>query len=496
MLISAVFSPYGFYTNIHSIRASVDERLRVAANGVLEILPYRYHMRLLEGDISDTEYKELQEKLVDYKRRVGITYLYTVVQNKDGKFYYSLSHDTPPLTPCSETFTELNEVFTTRKITVTQGPDYEYGIVSRTLLLPVEVEDGRMYAIGADLNVDVFRPMIIESLFDFLIIMISGLLLVLAGTAFLSKRISLPIRRLSGFTKKLADSGFSPDLRLADELSEDEISTREVATLANNIELMREYLDDYLKQIKEETAERERIHTELKLAGRLQMSFLPGTEFKYEDLEISAFMRTARESGGDMYDFLVLPSGKLCFAIGDVAGKGITAALFMAHAVSLIRSAASIFTDLNSAVQFINRELCKNNDTCTFLTFFIATFDPQSREVLFINCGHNHPFVKQPNGRAQMLDMKPNSVLGIFDDAEFEIESFTLEKGATLACYTDGVTEAMSSNGGFYGEERLQTLIETNAFFPKEISDAIVKDVDAFSQNCEQADDITLLIVG
>ena len=495
VLLSAVFSPYGFYTNVHSIRASVDERLRVAANGVLEILPDNYHERLFAGKVLPEEYKALQAKLVDYKDRVGITFLYCVVRSPDGKFYFSLEQELPPFTLCGEDSVYIGRVFDSREMMVAQGPDGDYGIVSRTVYLPVEMGDGRMFVVGADLNVDVFRPMIVESLFDFLMIMLSGIVLVLIMTMLVSKRLSFPIRALSDFTKRLADSDFSPELTLESELPADKISTREVSLLAGNIELMRVRLSDYLKRIESEAFARQRIESELKLAGRLQASFLPGAGLSFADVEVAAFMKTARESGGDLYDFFELPSGRLCFTIGDVAGKGIAAALFMARAMSLIRSAAQIFRDLESVAAFINRELCAGNDSCTFLTFFIATYDARTHEVRFVNCGHNPPFLKRADSSAYEMKVKPNSVLGIFEDAVFESESFVLGAGEVLVCYTDGVTEAVSSDSSFYGEARLLGVIEAASGVAAEYADAVVADVEAFSSGCEQADDITMLVV-
>lgn len=496
LIMSAVFSPYGFYTNIHSIRKSVDERLKVAVNGVREIIPDDYHDRLAEGRVSQAEYDLLRGKLRDFRERIGVTYLYSMAQGPDGKIYFTLDqlYDSPMceyLSPSPDTL----EAFRTKKPVFAQCTDDEFGLVSRTVLLPFTSPGGRFFVVGADLNVSEVRPMIVESLRDFLFLMCIGVILVMAVTLVLTRRISAPIRGLSVFTKRLADSNFSPEISMEADVPRASIRASEVAALADSITLMRSKLEEYIENLKSEMGARQRAESELKIAGQIQESFLPGAGIRECGISAGAAMKPARQAGGDLYDFFPLMDGRLCLAIGDVSGKGMPAALFMARAMTLIRSAANISSDISKIARFMNDALAENNESCTFITFFICAFNPSDGILEYVNCGHNPPFLRRAGRAPEAMSPRVNSILGVFEGAEFAAESVAFAPGDELVCYTDGVTEAQDSSGGFYGDGRLESLLASMPpdSEPGAVVGAVMADVAAFSAGAEQSDDITVL---
>lgn len=495
VIMAAMFSPYGFYTNIYSIRNSVDERLKVAANGVQELMPDDYHERLLNGDISKEEYKNLQEKLLDFKNRIDVTFLYAMMMDEDGKIYFTLDQEVDALTEYEDPSPDTIEIFQNKEPISSQGDDTSFHITSRSVLLPFTSKSGLFYVIGADLNVKSFRPIILESVQDFLFLLSIGIFFVILITLTLAKKIAQPIVKLSEFTEKLGDSNFSPDLKMSDYISFEAIQTGEVSALAWSINEMREHLKEYIDDLETEIRARNLVESELKIAGRIQESFLPGVSFENEVLEASAFMKPAKEAGGDLYDFFEMRDGRMCFAIGDVSGKGISAALFMARVMTLIRAAARTENSLLEMANFINDIISLSNESCTFVTFFICAYDVKSETLEFVNCGHNPPYIKCADGSLRLVNPKPNSILGVFEGVKFEAESVKLEKGETFICYTDGVNEAINSDGGFYGDDRLERLLGDlpaacgTRHLVKELSESVIN----FERGAEQSDDITVM---
>ena len=497
LIMAAIFSPYGFYTNVTSIRHSIDERLLVAANGVREIIPENYIEKLRAGQISDAQYMALRAKLVDFKNRIGVTYLYVLVCGDDGVIRFALDQDEKALAPYKNPTDETKKIFETHKAVGGEAEDADYGIISRTVMLPFKTKSGEFYAIGADLNVAQMYPMIFASIRDFIFLLSLGIFLVFLVTMVLTKRISMPIRMLSEFMKSLTNSNFSPELKIEDYLPRAMMKTNELSMLASDIDKMRSKLHEYIANLKIEMAARNVAETELKVAGGIQESFLPGTHAETDAVSVRAFMKPAKQAGGDLYDFFELPDGRMCFAIGDTSGKGMPAALFMARAMTLIRSAAVIASSLKDMVFFINNMLSESNESCTFITFFICAFDPKTGNIEFVNCGHNPPYIRRADAQTRILAPKTNRVLGVFGSVEFEAENMRLERGDTLICYTDGVTEAEASDGSFYGDERLAELLNA---LPADASEAkIVKTVAdsvfEFERGAEQSDDVTVMAI-
>ncbi|MBO6102523.1 MAG: SpoIIE family protein phosphatase, partial [Opitutales bacterium] len=337
------------------------------------------------------------------------------------------------------------------------------------------------------------RPIIMSSLNILSALGAAELAIALADTAALSKRISRPISKLSEFTHKLAESNFSPELSLEKTLKKSEIGTSDVFSLAENISLMQKKLGEYISNLERESRARELAETELKIAGKIQAEFLPGKEYESAGVEICANMRPARQAAGDLYDYFPLDDGRLSMSVGDVSGKGIAAALFMAKADTILRASANLEKSLPKMASRINAALCANNDSCMFLTLFMCAFNFETRELGYVCCGHNPPIVKRANGETFFLKCRPNIALGLDENAEFARETVFLERGDTLFIYTDGATEAESKNGEFFGEERLLNCVKNAPGSPREICESVLRDLDAFALGAEQSDDITIL---
>ncbi len=246
-------------------------------------------------------------------------------------------------------------------------------------------------------------------------------------------------------------------------------------------------------------AEQERIKSELAIATKIQVGCLENDFSSFNELKdvyITADMRPAKEVGGDFYDVFMIDDTHLCFAIADVSGKGVPAALFMSMAKIHIKNYASLGLPLDEVAFRVNNQLCYKNEEGMFVTAFICVLDLDTNEMKFINAGHNPPFLMKNGEVFSMLKPKANLVFGMMEDVPYQEQSLLLEKGDVIYLYTDGVTEALNADNELFGEERLLKALNayrdeidaTNTFMKH-----IYEEVDTFANGVSQADDITMV---
>jgi sigma-B regulation protein RsbU (phosphoserine phosphatase) len=248
-----------------------------------------------------------------------------------------------------------------------------------------------------------------------------------------------------------------------------------------------------------------RLEDELEAARKLQMAMVPQSfpaPSASFPIDLHASMQPAREVGGDLYDFFVTQDGKLCFLVGDVSGKGMPAALFMARAKSLIRIATDLMRAPDGAtarpadiIARVNRELCQDNGDLMFVTLFFAMLVPMTGEVEFCNAGHNAPYHLGEQGPAAIEGAK-GVILGVKPDAVYTSGRLTLAPGEAIYVFTDGVTEANNAAEELFGEPRLEAVLRgavgsASSAVVKSVSEAVCGFVDA----ALPFDDITMLAV-
>ncbi len=254
-----------------------------------------------------------------------------------------------------------------------------------------------------------------------------------------------------------------------------------------------------ISAIADEVAQRERLNSEVQIARDVQERLFPQTLPQIAGLEYAGACRTAFGVGGDYYDFLALPGGRLGIAIGDVSGKGIAAALTMASLQASLRSEATRAPDdLAALMGNVNRLLHQALASNRYATFFYGQYDPASRQLTYVNAGHNPPLLLRPsNGRCQVSRlMASGTVVGALEDAAYEQVSLALQPGDMLVAYTDGISEAMNANDEEWGEERLtDSLRRCVGLPPAEIISCIMQAADAFVAGAKQNDDMTLVVL-
>jgi PAS domain S-box-containing protein len=243
----------------------------------------------------------------------------------------------------------------------------------------------------------------------------------------------------------------------------------------------------------------ERMSTELNFARDIQLDMLPLIFPAFPnrtEVAVHAALESAREVGGDFYDFYFLDDDHLCFVIGDVAGKGAPGALMMAVSKTLIKSRASDDDEPASILTHVNDELSQDNKSSMFVTVFLGVINVKSGEIVYTNAGHNPPFIRRHDGTLEKVDAFHGPVIGAMPGLPYQQDSDTLHPGDIILLYTDGVTEAFSEDEQLFSEERLESLLQSESLDSAEsIVTGTIEEVARFSGEAEQSDDITLLAV-
>lgn len=247
------------------------------------------------------------------------------------------------------------------------------------------------------------------------------------------------------------------------------------------------------QQMAEVSAAMER---ELQIAADTQHQLVPHEFPPFPDrpeVSIHACLHPAREVGGDLYDYFI-HDDHLYFCIGDVSGKGVPASLFMAATHYLFRSVASVMP-VAEAVEHINRSLCIDNEKCNFVTFLFARLNLKSGELEYCNAGHNSPILIH-DGVAQYFAESDGMPLGIWDEAEYQSSTMQFHHGDTLLLYTDGVTEAMNTEGEEFGTDKtLCSISDRQIQDPQSIIENVLIGVRQHAGTAPQSDDITMLCI-
>lgn len=240
--------------------------------------------------------------------------------------------------------------------------------------------------------------------------------------------------------------------------------------------------------------QRQRLEEELAVGRQIQRSLLPQTTPQIPGWEFAAIYEAARQVGGDLYDFFDLPDSRLGLLIADVTGKGVPAALFMAFSRTIIRNEAMSGGTPAHVLQCANDVIVRDSRANLFLTAFYAILNPHTNELIYADGGHDWPLWVH-GGECEELAAQ-SSLLGMFPSIRLEERAIQLAPGDALVMFTDGVTEARSASGEFFGDERLQAVTRANAQASAEqIAAAIASAVREFTGDNPQSDDMTLVVV-
>lgn len=315
---------------------------------------------------------------------------------------------------------------------------------------------------------------------------LTTLLLVLVTALFFSRFVSKPARKISrrmtGFVSDREKEFVPLEVKGSDEFSE----------MASSFNSMAEEIDRYIADISELNRQKTRQEAELQIASTIQLGLLEPPSFQNRAAEIYASMQPAKNVGGDLYDYQVLPDGSICIVIADVSGKGITAALFMSRAITLLHQYTEAGLSPSCILREYNKHLASRNSHRMFITTFVAIYHPDTMQLTYSNGGHNIPYLL--SDKLIALDGARSVATGIFKNADYKECTVQLKPGDSLFLYTDGVTEAANPAGDMYGDEALCDVLRSHLGEPpKKTMHDVLDSVAAFVQNAPQSDDITVL---
>ncbi len=382
------------------------------------------------------------------------------------------------------------------------------------VIAPVEQNKETIEQLTTDLMDDMERN--IDSIVLFMVLSILFLLLfVIKIGQKVSGRFVSSIQKLTNGVRDLTKRAIVGTLHAFGELPEKgnkrsnnsfaqrvEIhSGDEIEELANCFNIMTEELEGYMNTLVAETAEKERIATELTLAQNIQMGVLPH-KFppfpEHTEFTLYASMHSAKEVGGDFYDFYMVDEHHLAITIADVSGKGVGAAMFMAISKTILKNLllTQKSMTLSDIMGYANNQLNEDNAARMFVTVFMGVLDIRTGYFEYVNGGHNPSLIYEKEKSAfRYLDVESNFVLAGRKNFIYESQAINLKPGDSLFLYTDGVTEAMNDKEEMYGEARLLSDLNEsiNANDPKELLKDINNAVTSFVGDTEQSDDITML---
>jgi len=317
-----------------------------------------------------------------------------------------------------------------------------------------------------------------------------GYILTLCLIIALAGRITKPLRILTGATYEIGEGDFNAKLPIIS-------SKDEIGVLSHSFHAMQESLIKYISNLQETTAAKEKIEKELSIAREIQQSLLPHKFSRLRKIDLYATLIPAREVGGDLYDFFFIDEKHLCFAIGDVSGKGVPAALFMAVAKTLLRAKISHTMDPAKVFNVMNEDLSKEQESYMFVTFFLGILNIETGILEYCNAGHNPPLIRTAHKGFYYFHTKDiYPPLGIMADANYVRHKIKLLPEDIFFLYTDGVTEAMNIDEIQFSEEKLIDVLDKNK--DKAVSNIVSNVKIALEQHVSgttQSDDIAMLII-
>ena len=322
-----------------------------------------------------------------------------------------------------------------------------------------------------------------------LLLMGIGLLVTSLISGLSTRRATRPLKYLATSAEEIAKGNFNtplPEIKQNDE----------IRLLRDSFEDMQHSLSSYIDKLTTATAQRASLENELDIARKIQMAMLPKTYPPYperNDIDIYGMLTPAKAVGGDMFDF-VLRDDKLFFCVGDVSGKGLPSALWMAMIVAVFRTQVANEIRPEKIVTTLNDALSARNELMMFATFFLGVLDLTTGELTYCNAGHEAPLLLGGD-QPEFLDIESNIPLGVMAEWNYKMQQKTLAPGTTLFLYTDGLTEAEGKDHAQFGKDNVVAVLNTPSTSAEILIGTVTDAVQNFVGDAEQSDDLTLFAI-
>lgn len=517
LVLTIAISLFSYATSKSYLEEMYAERVMTNSNAIAAMLDIEDVKTILtEGGDETPEYQKMYDLFNQLKKDGDITFLSLVVPDEDSVCFYidamveEMGDDPANQLPYGsdilyvdaanpddpadmEKYITIWERYRDNKgidTPLVTDNDYGYNYTGVSVILD---ENGNAIAeIQYILDMSEVRAYLNSFLINMLLISfaIIGITIILY-IFFVRKMVTKPVGKLTAFTQEITKTGTFEnqhiDIKTGDEIE----------SLSQSFNFMLAELENYIANLSKVTAEKERIGAELDIAKHIQASMLPCIFPAFperKEFDIYATMEPAKEVGGDFYDFFMVDDTHLAIVMADVSGKGVPAALFMVIGKTLIKDHTTPGRDLGKVFTEVNQLLCESNSEELFITAFEGVLDLVTGEFVYVNAGHEMPFICKAGGDFEPYKIRAGFVLAGMDGMKYRAGSTRLEPGDKIFQYTDGVTEATNLKNELYGMNRLGAILnKVKGGTPNDILPAIKKDIDEFVGDADQFDDITML---
>ena len=517
LVLTIAISLFSYATSKSYLEEMYAERVMTNSNAIAAMLDIEDVKTILtEGGDETPEYQKMYDLFNQLKKDGDITFLSLVVPDEDSVCFYidamveEMGDDPANQLPYGsdilyvdaanpddpadmEKYITIWERYRDNKgidTPLVTDNDYGYNYTGVSVILD---ENGNAIAeIQYILDMSEVRAYLNSFLINMLLISfaIIGITIILY-IFFVRKMVTKPVGKLTAFTQEITKTGTFEnqhiDIKTGDEIE----------SLSQSFNFMLAELENYIANLSRVTAEKERIGAELDIAKHIQASMLPCIFPAFperKEFDIYATMEPAKEVGGDFYDFFMVDDTHLAIVMADVSGKGVPAALFMVIGKTLIKDHTTPGRDLGKVFTEVNQLLCESNSEELFITAFEGVLDLVTGEFVYVNAGHEMPFICKAGGDFEPYKIRAGFVLAGMEGMKYRAGSMRLEPGDKIFQYTDGVTEATNLKNELYGMNRLGAILnKVKGGTPNDILPAIKKDIDEFVGDADQFDDITML---
>ena len=517
LVLTIVVSLFSYATSKSYLEEMYAERVMTNSDAIATMLDVEDVKTILaEGGDQTPEYKVMYDLFNKLKKDGDITFLSLVVPDEDSVCFYidamvEEMGDDPlnqlpygcdilyvdaanPDDPADmEKYITIWERYRDNKgIDQPLVTDNDYGYNYTGVSVILDEKGSAIAEIQYILDMSEVRAYLNSFLVNMLLISFAIIgLTIIAYIFFVRKMVTKPIGKLTAFTQEITQTSKFENQHI-------DINTGdEIQSLSESFNFMLVELENYIGNLSRVTAEKERIGAELDIAKHIQASMLPCIFPAFperKEIDIYATMEPAKEVGGDFYDFFMVDDRHLAIVMADVSGKGVPAALFMVIGKTLIKDHTTPGRDLGKVFTEVNNLLCESNSEELFITAFEGVLDLVTGEFVYVNAGHEMPFISKAGGDFEPYKIRAAFVLAGMEGMKYRAGSMMLEPGDKIFQYTDGVTEATNANNELYGMQRLGVILnKAKNGTPQEILPMVKQDIDAFVGEAPQFDDITML---
>ncbi len=451
----------------------------------------------------DAYYESVHQTLQMIRQSTGVKYLYVVIP-EDVQFYIWDTGEEGDEGVCDLGDTDeyygngyeiMHAAFSPdaeQTMLVTNGDLYGYLASAYVAILDSRGQPAALASV--DISMDIINHEIQRFYLIFLMVSL-GIVLVssLFYYSYIRRILIRPIHILNEDTRKLVSDqmealgAFRNRVHTGDELQ----------WLGESFEHMTRELEVYIQNLAAVTAEKERIGAELNVATRIQADMLPRIFPPFpsrKEIDLYATMNPAKEVGGDFYDFFLVDEDHLALVMADVSGKGVPAALFMVIAKTLIKNRTQMGGTPGEILYDVNNQLCEGNEEDLFVTVWLSILELSTGRGIAANAGHEHPVVRHKDGNYELVLYKHSPAVAAMEGIRFREHEYVLDPGDRLFVYTDGVPEATNSREELYGTDRMTEALNTlHDPSPRELLEYMRKDIDSFTGDAPQFDDVTML---